>query len=49
MLNEIKSDNPVEEVEASDFKEDNTSVKSITPSEEIIKTKNIRQIKKQFY
>ena len=40
MLNEINSDNPVEEVEASDIKEDNTSVISSTPSEEIIKTKD---------
>ena len=40
MLNEINSDNPVEEVEASDIKEDNTSVESSTPSEEIIKTKD---------
>ena len=39
MLNDIKNDNPVEEVEASDIKEDNTSVKNSTPSEEIIKTK----------
>ena len=35
MLNEIKSDNPVEEVEASNIKEDNTSVKSGTPAEEV--------------
>ena len=40
MLNEINSDNPVEEVEASDMKEDNTSVESSTPAEEIIKTKD---------
>jgi len=40
MLNEINSDNPVEEVEAFDIKEDNTSVESSTPSEEIIKTKD---------
>ena len=40
MLNEINSDNPVEEVEASVNKEDNTSVKNSTPSEEIIKTKD---------
>jgi len=35
MLNEINSDNPVEEVEASDIKEDNTSVESSTPAEEV--------------
>ena len=40
MLNEINSDNPVEEVEVSDIKEDNTSVESSTPAEEIIKTKD---------
>ena len=40
MLNEINSDNPVEEVEASDVKEDNTSVESSTPSEETLKTKD---------
>jgi len=40
MLNEMNSDNPVEEVETSDIKEDNASVKSTTPSEEIIKTKD---------
>ena len=40
MLNEINSDNPVEEVEASDIKEDNTSVESSAPSEEIMKTKD---------
>jgi len=40
MLNEINSDNPVEEVKASDIKEDNTSVESSTPAEEIIKTKD---------
>ena len=40
MLNEINSDNPVEEVEASDIKEDNTSVENSSPSEEIIKTKD---------
>ena len=40
MLNEINSDNPVEEVETSDIKEDNTSVKSSAPTEEIIKTKD---------
>ncbi|RPH02469.1 MAG: 30S ribosomal protein S1 [Candidatus Pelagibacter sp. TMED153] len=35
MLNEINSDNPVEEVEASDIKEDNTSVESSTPAEKV--------------
>ena len=40
MLNETNSDSPVEEVETSDIKEDNTSVESSTPSEEIIKTKD---------
>ena len=35
MLNEINSDNPAEEVEASDIKEDNTSVESSTPAEEV--------------
>ena len=35
MLNEINSDNPVEEVEASDIKEDNTSEESSTPAEEV--------------
>ncbi len=40
MLNKTNSDNPVEEVEASDMKEDNTSVENSAPSEEIIKTKN---------
>ena len=39
MLNEIKSDNPVEEVEASN-KEDNTSVKSGTPAEEVKEIKD---------
>ena len=40
MLNKTNSDNPVEEVEASDMKEDNTSVENSAPAEEIIKTKN---------
>ena len=40
MLNEIKSDNPVEEVEASNIKEDNTSVKSGTPAEEVKEIKD---------
>ena len=40
MLNEIKSDNPVEEVEASSIKEDNTSVKSGTPAEEVKEIKD---------
>jgi len=40
MLNEINSDNPVEEVETSDIKEDNASVESSTPTEEIIKIKD---------
>ena len=40
MLNEINSDNPVEEVETSDIKEDNTSVENSTPAEETIKTKD---------
>ena len=37
MLNEINSDNPVEEVEASHSKEDNTSVDISTPAEEVKK------------
>ncbi len=40
MLNEIKSDNPVEEVKASDISEDNTSVRSSTPAEEVKEVKN---------
>ena len=40
MLNEINSDNPVEEVEASDIKEDNSSVDSSTPAEEVKETKD---------
>ena len=35
MLNEINSDNPVEEVDASHSKEDNTSVDFSTPAEEV--------------
>jgi len=40
MLNEKNNENPVEEVEASDIKEDNTSVESNTPAEEIIEIKD---------
>ena len=40
MLDEIKSDNPVEEVETSNIKEDNTSVDSGAPAEEIKEIKD---------
>ena len=40
MLNEIKNDNPVEEIEASDINEDNISVESSAPAEEVKKTKD---------